>query len=445
MSSGLERGIWPASAQLDAHGELQIAGVAASALAAEFGTPLFVLDEDLVRERAVRIRTAFERAAAGIGTTASVYYAGKAFLSTAFARWMSQSGLGVDVASGGEMAIAVAGGVPAARLGVHGNNKSDAEIDEAVRLGVGSIVIDSAEEIDRVSAAAARHGVRQRVRLRVNSGVHAHTHEYLSTAHDDQKFGVPLADAAELCLAIQAQPHLEFLGVHCHIGSQIFEPAAFVESAVRLLALYAEPGVSAPELNLGGGFGINYLPEDDAPEIEAVAEAICQGVAARCAELGISVPKLCFEPGRWIVGPAGITLYSVGTVKSVPLEAGASRLYVAVDGGMSDNLRPALYGARYSVRLANRASAAPAVLSRVAGKHCETGDVLIDSADLPGDVDRGDLLAVAATGAYCSSLSSNYNALGRPAVVGVHAQTARILLRRETVTDLLARDAGPGE
>ncbi|TFC29394.1 diaminopimelate decarboxylase [Cryobacterium sp. TMT2-18-3] len=442
-ANALADGLWPATIDRTPQGELLIGGCTASALAAEYGTPLYLVDETDARARAASLRAVFEAEFARIGTSVHIYYAGKAFLSTEIARWMLAEGLNIDVCSGGELAVALAAGSPPNRLGYHGNNKSLAEIDEACRVGVGTIVIDSLVEIGRVAAAAARHGIVQAVRLRVNSGVHAHTHAFLATAHEDQKFGVTLDDAAALVGLIRAEPGLSFRGLHCHIGSQIFGADGFAESASRLLAVHAAllAGGPVPELNLGGGFGIAYTLADTPTPIGELAASLADIVAAQCSALGIPVPVVAFEPGRYIIGPAGITLYEVGTTKSVDV-AGNPRLYVSVDGGMSDNARPALYGADYTVRLAGRVSAADPVLVRLAGKHCESGDIVVDADYLPGDVAPGDLVAVAATGAYCWSLSNNYNFLGRPAVVAVADGIPRMLVRGETIADLLARDTG---
>ncbi|TFC42591.1 diaminopimelate decarboxylase [Cryobacterium sp. TMT1-21] len=442
-ANALARGLWPATLLRAPEGELVIGGVPASALAAEFGTPLYVVDETDARARAATLREAFEAEFARIGTTVHIYYAGKAFLSTEVARWMLAEGLNIDICSGGELAVALAAGTPPHRLGFHGNNKSLTEIDDACRLGVGTIVIDSPVEISRVAEAAARHGARQTVRLRVNSGVHAHTHDFLATAHEDQKFGVALEDAPALVARIRAEPSLRFLGLHCHIGSQIFGADGFAESASRLLAVHADllAGGPVPEMNLGGGFGIAYTSADTPTPIRELAARLADIVAAECAARGIPVPVVAFEPGRAIIGPAGVTLYEVGTTKAVNL-GGNTRLYVSVDGGMSDNARPALYGADYTVRLANRSSQTDPVLVRVAGKHCESGDIVVDADYLPGDVAPGDLVMVAATGAYCWSLSNNYNFVGRPAVVAVAGGIPRMLVRGETVADLLARDTG---
>lgn len=437
--------VWPERAHRDAEGRLVVGGVPATELAARFGTPLYVVDEADARARAARILAAFEAAAASVGTTVTVYYAGKAFLSGAIVRWVTEAGLSVDVCTGGELAVALAAGAEPARLGFHGNNKSLGEIDRAVAAGVGAIIIDSEIEVERVADAAARAGRVQPVRLRVNSGVHASTHEFLATAHEDQKFGVSLDRAVEIGTRIRSHPSLDFLGLHCHIGSQIFDSAGFAESAERLLTAHAELARVAPlpELNLGGGFGIAYTSADDPTPIEEIALGIAEAVASGCRDRGVPVPKLAFEPGRSIIGPAGITLYTVGTVKPVPTDDGW-RHYVSVDGGMSDNLRTALYGADYTVRLAGRVSDEPPALVRVAGKHCESGDIVVDADYLPHDVAPGDLLAVAATGAYCWSLANNYNHVPRPAVVAVRDGEARVIVHGETEADLLARDAGLG-
>ncbi|HWM34475.1 MAG TPA: diaminopimelate decarboxylase [Pseudolysinimonas sp.] len=442
--NALAAGVWPANAARAASGALSIAGADVRDLAREFGTPLYVVDEDDVRSRARRIRTAFAEA---FGAPVAVYYAGKAFLSTEIARWVTAEGLNLDVCSGGELAVAVAAGVDPARLGMHGNNKSHAEIDRCVELGVGAIVLDSVVEVDRVAEAARRHGTVQEVRLRINSGVHASTHEYLATAREDQKFGIPLSEAGDAVAAIRAHDTLRFRGLHSHIGSQIFGADGFAEAARRLLALHAEllAGGEIPELNLGGGFGIAYTAADEVTPIEETARALAAVVTAECARLGIPVPAIAIEPGRAVIGPSTITLYEVGTTKPVAVSTGsttAERLYVSVDGGMSDNLRPALYAVDYTVRLAARTSDAAPALVRIAGKHCESGDIVVRADYLPSDVAPGDLVAVAATGAYCWSLASNYNYLGRPAVVAVRDGKARVIVRRETEADLLARDTG---
>ncbi|WP_431280051.1 diaminopimelate decarboxylase [Leifsonia poae] len=443
----LHPGLWSRTVdRID--GRLVVGGVSADDLAARFGTPLYVVDETEARQRAAEVRAAFADAFARVGSNAKVYYAGKAFLSIEIARWMVDAGLNIDVCSGGELAVAVAADVDPARIGFHGNNKSLAEIDRAVALEVGTIILDSVQEIERVAEAAARHGRTQRVRLRVNSGVHAHTHAFLATAHEDQKFGITLTDTPAAVARIRELDGLDFLGLHCHIGSQIFGADGFAESAARLLSVHKQllDDGPVPELNLGGGFGIAYTAADDPSPIDELATRIAETVASGCAELGIPIPVVAFEPGRSIIGTAGLTLYTVGTTKDVTVSyqddgETAVRRYVSVDGGMSDNARPALYGADYSVRIANRATDAAPALVRVAGKHCESGDIVVDADYLPNDVAPGDLLAVAATGAYCWSLSSNYNYVGRPAVVAVRDGEARVIVRGETEADLLARDA----
>ncbi|MCU1438636.1 MAG: lysA [Naasia sp.] len=444
-ANALPPGIWPSGAERRG-GELTFAGVPASTLAERYGTPLYVVDEADARARATELLAAFRDAFAAIGTTVKVYYAGKAFLSVGVARWMQELGLHLDVASGGEFAVAQAAGFDPARVGYHGNNKSVAEIEAAVDAGVGSIVLDSRMELERVARAARDRGAQQGLRIRVNSGVHASTHEFLATAREDQKFGLPIADIPDVVAAIRAEPSLRFLGLHSHIGSQIFDTGGFGEAARRLLTVQREllEGGPVPELNLGGGFGISYTTADDPAPIADIARGMAQVVEEECARLGIPVPVIAIEPGRSIIGPAGVTLYEVGTLKDVRVEAdgvSAVRRYVSIDGGMSDNARPELYGAEYSVRLASRASDAPPELVRVAGKHCESGDIVVNADYLPGDVAPGDLLAVPATGAYCWSLASNYNHIGRPPVVVVRDGDSRILVRGETIDDLLRRDA----
>jgi len=443
-ANALAPAVWPDSADRADDGAIRIGGATLPALAAEFGTPLYVVDERDVRRRARSVRDAFGAAFAGVGSRTEVYYAGKAFLCTTVARWMVDEGLRIDVASGGELAVALAAGVDPSLLGFHGNNKSLAEIDRAVGVGVGAIVLDSVVEVDRVAEAAARHGRVQAVRLRINSGVHASTHEYLATAREDQKFGIPLAEADDVVAAIRARPSLRFLGLHSHIGSQIFESDGFAEAARRLLVVHAEllAGGEVPELNLGGGFGIAYTSADVVTPIERIAADFARVVAAECATLRIPVPVVAIEPGRAIIGPSTVTLYEVGTTKQVLVDGEHPRLYVSVDGGMSDNVRPALYGADYTVRIANRVSDADPALVRIAGKHCESGDIVVHADYLPGDVTPGDLVAIPATGAYCWSLASNYNYLGRPAVVAVRDGAARVIVRRETEADLLSRDVG---
>ncbi|MCB7138072.1 diaminopimelate decarboxylase [Cellulosimicrobium marinum] len=437
-----------------ADGVVEVAGVDVHALAAEHGTPAYVVDEADFRARARAYRTAFERAFRAVGTDVDVYYAGKALLTVAVARWAREEGLRVDTASGGELAVALRAGVPGPEIGLHGNNKSDAEIDLALETGVGRIIVDSLVEVERVAAAAAARGTVAPVMVRVTTGVHAGGHEYISTAHEDQKFGLSVATPADggdspaltALLAVAADPALHLLGIHSHIGSQILDATGFEVAARSVLELRADlaarTGVLVDEVDVGGGYGIAYLPGESALDPERVATDVAGAVETVAARLGTPLPRFSIEPGRAVVGPAGLTLYTVGTVKPVTLDDGRVRTYVSVDGGMSDNVRPALYGAQYHAEVVGRASDAEPVLARVVGKHCESGDIVVHEVQLPGDVRAGDLLAVPATGAYGRSMASNYNLLTRPPVVAVADGASRVLVRRETVDDLLALDLG---
>ncbi len=431
----LDPRIWPVSASR-VDGVVHLAGMDVRDLAAEHGTPALFLDEADFRARCRGYMSAFEGA--------DVYYAGKAFLSKAIARWVAEEGLGLDVCTGGELATALAAGFPPARLALHGNNKSVGELRRALAAGVGYVVLDSFAEIARLADLAAETGVRPRVMVRVTVGVEAHTHEFIATAHEDQKFGFSLSSgaAAEAVRRVLKQSSLELVGLHSHIGSQIFDTAGFEVSAHRLVGLLTEirdeHGVELPELDLGGGLGIAYTPEDDPAEVSVMAAELREIVRRECLGAGLAQPRISVEPGRAIVGQAGVTLYEVGTVKDVD----GLRTYVSVDGGMSDNIRTALYDATYTCVLASRSSDAPPMLARVVGKHCESGDVVVKDVWLPADVVPGDLLAVAGTGAYCRSMASNYNHTPRPPVVGVLDGTSRVLVRRETEDDLMRLDLG---
>ena len=343
--------------------------------------------------------------------------------------------------------MAIRADFPGERIGLHGNNKSVAEIEAALRYGVGRIVVDSFEEIERVAAAAERLDVVAPVMVRVTVGVEAHTHEYIATAHEDQKFGFSLAGgeaAGAVRRILEHSACLSLIGLHSHIGSQIFDTSGFEVAARRVLGLHLdisrEHGILLPELDLGGGFGIAYTTQHDPSSPRELATGMAQIIGRECRAEGVPVPKISIEPGRAIAGPSTFTLYEVGTVKEVLLDGDASRTYVAVDGGMSDNIRPALYDADYSCTIANRASAATPALSRVVGKHCESGDIVVKDEFLPSDIAAGDLLAVPGTGAYCRSLSSQYNHMPRPPVVAVRGGAAREIVRRETIDDLLALD-----
>jgi diaminopimelate decarboxylase len=440
--------LWAGTVRRNGAGALEVGGVDVRDLAAEHGTPAYVLDEADFRTRAVAFRDAFQHAFVDLCGGADVYYACKAFVCTEVARWLVRDGLRMDACSGGELAVLLRAGAPADTIGLHGNNKSDAELDRAVRAGIGRIVIDSMPEIDRLADAAARHGVRAPVLLRVTVGVEAHTHEYIATAHEDQKFGLSLSGgaAARAVQRILARPELDFRGLHSHIGSQIFDTDGFEVAARRLLGLHAqvrrEHGVTLPEMDLGGGFGVAYTSEHDPLAPKTLADALAEIVRRECRALGVEVPRISVEPGRAIAGPSTFTLYRVGTIKDVELDHGTGRRYVAVDGGMSDNIRTALYDADYSCTVASRASSAAPVLARVVGKHCESGDVVVKDEFLPSDLTPGDLLAVPGTGAYCRSMASQYNHVPRPPVIAVRDRAARVLVRRETEDDLLALDAG---
>jgi diaminopimelate decarboxylase len=438
----LDPQIWPSTLVRDTEGASSINSVPVVELAQKFGTPLYVVDKDVFFERAKQLKTAFEFAAEKYHTSVKIYYAGKSLLTSEIARWVDQLGMYLDVSTSGELAVALAGGISPDKLGLHGNNKSHVEIGKAVTIGLGAVVIDSEIEIERLASAAVAQDTVQAVRLRVNTGVHAHTHEYLATAREDQKFGIAISDVPSLVAKIRSHKHLKFLGLHSHIGSQIFSVEGFLENARRMVSLHAELSKDGqvPELNLGGGFGVKYTEADVPVPIEEIAEAIIATVASTCQSLSVAMPVLAFEPGRYISGPAGITIYNVGTVKDVELADGGFRKYVAIDGGMSDNLRTALYSADYSAALISRESDAEPVLSRVVGKHCESGDIVVRDTFLPADIYPNDLLAVATTGAYCFSLASNYNYVQRPAMVAVCKGKVELLVRAETESDLLSRD-----
>jgi diaminopimelate decarboxylase len=433
----LDPRVWSRTVARSPEGVAQVGGLDVRALAEEYGTPAYILDEADFRARCRAWREAF-------GADADVFYAGKAFLSRAVVRWLHEEGLNLDVCTGGELAVALSAGMPAERIALHGNNKSMEEIERAVAAGVGRIVVDSFQEIVRVADVAARHGKRQRVQIRVTVGVEAHTHEFIATAHEDQKFGFSLTggDAAEAVRRVLALASLELIGIHSHIGSQIFDTSGFEVAAHRVVGLLKqirdEHGVELPEIDLGGGLGIAYTADDDPREPHEIAKALGEIVNRESQSAGLTPPRLSVEPGRAIVGPTAFTLYEVGTIK--PLDG--LRTYVSVDGGMSDNIRTALYDAEYSVALVSRASTAEPMLARVVGKHCESGDIVVRDAFLPADLAPGDLIAVPATGAYCRSMASNYNHVLRPPVIAVRDGEAGVIVRRETEEDLLRLDVG---
>jgi diaminopimelate decarboxylase len=435
--------LWSGTA-LKVDGVLEVGGVRLTDLVKEHGSPAYVLDEADFRGRARAFREAFQEY--------DVFYAGKAFLCTTVARWIAEEGLNLDVCSAGELAVAERAGFPMERVGFHGNNKTVAELERAVELGVGRIILDSFHEIERLTSITRELGrvstgsTPVKVMIRVTAGVEAHTHEYIATAHEDQKFGFSISDGAALDAVrlVHAAEGLELIGLHSHIGSQIFDASGFEVAARRVLELHArisdEIGVQLPEMDLGGGFGIAYTTQDDPSDAAQLATEMTKIVRDECRARGLDVPRLSIEPGRAIVGPAMCTVYEVGTVKAVELDGGAVRTYVSVDGGMSDNIRTALYDADYSCTLASRSSDAPALLTRLVGKHCEAGDIVVKDEFLPGDVRPGDLVAVPGTGAYCRSMASNYNHALRPPVVAVRDGDSRVVVRRETLDDLLRLD-----
>lgn len=436
--------IWPRSADRNEFGEMFIAGNTSTQLREEFGTPLYVYDADEIYARAIEIRTAFVEQQ----LPCDVHYASKAFLSKAVAKIVSAAGLHLDVASGGELTIAMAAGVKPEHIAFHGNNKSDSELELAISKGIGHIIADSPDEISRINRIAQSHGVVQQIMIRATLGINAETHDFISTAHEDQKFGLSITDgslerAVELAKSAKS---VELIGLHSHIGSQVLVLPGFIAAARKLVQqtsiLNKKYGLSLSVLGLGGGFGIAYTDSDSPIGIRKIATALNETVISEAAATQVEITKITVEPGRYIVGPAGVTLYTVGTVKPVTLASGETRVYVAVDGGMSDNIRTALYDANYTAVLANRSSSATKVLSRVVGKHCESGDIVVRDTYLPSDLKSGDIIAVAATGAYCRSMSSQYNGTTRPAVVGISGDQPAIWLRRETYEDLLALDLG---
>lgn len=528
--------VWPAGCSIDSDGALTFHGRSAASLLDEFGSPLYVMDTDDVDARAHHFvhaaATAFSNA------TTHVSFAAKAFMSKEVLRLVTNAGMLVDTCTLGEMRIALATGVPGRRLVLHGNNKSDEEIELAIREGFAKIVVDAPDEPARIAAIAHRLGKTARVMLRVTTGIHAGGHEYISTAHEDQKFGMALlpagadpsalnvldeliaqesgpsqtsaetpepaarrqdthtvghngqrdlqydmrspydldasgiteqdaalAEAMDLvargpALAVLKELYrypgdLELVGIHSHIGSQIHDANAFIEAAKRMMLLrktfYATDAYTLPEVDLGGGYSVAYTEGEESMDIDVELKRLATAVTSINRALGMPMPVISFEPGRWIVAPTCVTLYRVGTIKHVGLPEGTTakdgspiteRVYVSVDGGMSDNIRPALYDADYTARLANRAGAAGTMLSRVVGIHCESGDILVHECQLPSDLKRGDILAVPVTGAYGRAMASNYNQATFPAVIAVSSSGAHVMLRRQTVDDLLGYDLG---
>jgi diaminopimelate decarboxylase len=426
--------VWPASARRAAHADLTVGGVSLTEAADRFGTPLYLLDEAEVRARCRAYTAAFP--------DADIVYAAKAFVCRAVVRWVREEGFGLDVCSAGELELAVTCGFPPDRILLHGNAKTPQDLRTAVRLGVGRIVIDSATEIARL-ATTVPPGDRQKVLLRVAPGVVAGGHKSLRTGTDDQKFGLLIADgsAQHAVERILGQPNLELVGLHCHIGSQVTTVKPYLAAVRRLVGLMTRirdrHSVVLPQLDLGGGHAVAYRPGEPVLDIRALAAQVRSELAGGCADNGLPVPRLTLEPGRAVIGPAGVALYRVLAVKHT-----VNRTLVAVDGGMSDNPRPALYGVRYTPELVGRVSAAAPSPVTVVGRYCEAGDILAEDVPLPGDVRPGDLLAVPVAGAYQLSMASSYNLVGRPPVVAVAGGSARVLVRRESLADMSLRDVG---
>ena len=433
--------VWPRNAARDSNGVVSIGGVSLTELAAEYGTPLYVFDEQDFRSRCRDMAQAF-------GGPDHVHYASKAFITKRIVRWVDEEGLCLDVASLNEAKLALAAGFPAERMTAHGNNKEDEYLQLCVDNGIGHVVLDNEEELSRLNSIAASAGRVQPVMIRVKPGVDAHTHEFIATAHEDQKFGISLSTGAAFNAAqkVLESANLKLVGLHCHVGSSVFNADGFKLAAERVLSLYkrihSELGVALEELDLGGGFGIPYMEYEEALDVATLAKDLLDAVERTATELDITPPFVLVEPGRSLVGASAVTVYRVGTVKDV--ETGKAdlpmRRYLSVDGGMSDNIRPALYGSEYDVRVVNRRTQGEPVDSRIVGFHCESGDILVNERRFPSDITTGDLLAFATTGAYQYMMASRYNGALRPAVVSVRDGKAQLMLRRETVEDLLALD-----
>lgn len=431
--------VWPRTACREEDGVVTIGGVALPDLVEEFGSPLFVVDEDDFRSRCRDMAEAFG--------ADHVHYASKAFLTKTIVRWVDEEGLSLDVASPNELGIALAAGFPAERITVHGNNKTAQFLQTCVEVGVGAVVLDNPAELEMLDLIAAKNSKVQKVLVRVKPGVEAYTHEMIATAHEDQKFGFSLASGSAFeaaSVAIKAE-NLEILGLHCHVGSQVFDADGFALAAERILGLVGQLNEkfgrelfeSFTVLDLGGGYGIAYTADEQPLNVSEVAHDLITKVGKFAADLGLPTPTVMVEPGRAIAGPSTVTVYEVGMLKDVHVTDEQTRRYISVDGGMSDNIRPALYGAKYDGRVVNRFVDGDPIASRVVGSHCESGDILIDDEQYPSDISTGDLFALAATGAYCYAMSSRYNQFGRPAVVSVRGGRAKLMLRRETLEDIL--------
>ncbi len=426
--------VLPPSAEVTADGHLAIGGCDVVRLAETHGTPLVIYDEGALRSTAQAYLAAFRAHRPDV----DVFYASKAYFGLAVLRLIAEMGLGVDVASGGELAAALRAGFPPQRIELHGNNKDAAEIEAALAAGVGQVIVDSMDEIALLDRIARARGMRQRTLVRVTPGVMPSTHSFIATGQLDSKFGFGIegGSAAAAVAACRAAEGIELAGLHCHIGSQIFELGGYPAAVAIVAEFAAEMGTDdLTTLNMGGGLGVAYRGEDEPPSIEHYADVLMESIDREWARIGAPPPRVQVEPGRSMVARAGVTVYRVGTVKDIP----DVRTYVAVDGGMSDLLRPMLYGSVYEPLLANRADEENATRVRVVGKHCESGDVLVSDARLP-QTRVGDLMCLPATGAYGVSMASNYNGVARPAVVFVDGGQDRLVTRRETHDDMFARE-----
>lgn len=429
--------LWPQTTERDDDGGLRIGGVTATELSDRFGTPLYVFDEETLRCRARAVKQAFER----VYPRTRVVYAGKALLSIPILRILHEEGFGLDVVSGGELFAGLRAGVPAAAITFHGNNKSEQELQEAIAAGVGLIAVDNHFELATLAHLTANHTTKVPVLLRLNPGVDVHTHDKIKTGVIDSKFGFPIwnGDAALAVERTVAIPGLELAGYHAHLGSQLFDAETMRVAIDAMIDFAAEMrqrhGVTPREFSPGGGYGIAYGEGDPEAGIDEWAKVIADSLIDACNRHDLPLPELAVEPGRSIVGPSAVALYRVGATKDIP----GVRRYVSVDGGMADNIRPSLYGAHYTAAIANRAESGPKQRVTIAGKYCESGDILIQDVELP-ELNPGDLLAVPAAGAYCLAMASNYNHALRPAVVLAKDGDARLIRRRETYQDLIATE-----
>ncbi len=428
-------GLFPAGACINSSGHLVVAGCDTVKLAHRYSTPLYIIDEQQVRRQCREFKKEFTAAYPG----ADVAYASKALLNKAVARLIDEEKMCIDVVSGGEMAIALSAGFPAQNIYFHGNNKSRAELEYAFASGIGHIVIDSLMELGVVTELAEKLGNEPEILLRVTPGVDAHTHQHITTGYTGSKFGLTPGDARQAIRLAMGSPGLKLTGLHCHLGSQIHEVEPY-RQAIKILFELAreaahETGFSLDELNLGGGFGVNYMPDDRALRIAEFAQAIAGAITGEVRRLGLPLPHLVVEPGRSIVARAGITLYRAGMIKDIPQAV----RYVAVDGGMADNIRPALYGAAYTAVAASRMDEEPDTAFTIAGKFCESGDVVARNVKM-ASVEPGDIIAVPVTGAYCLPMASNYNGALKPAVIMVKDGRSRLIRRREEPQDLMMLD-----